>query len=287
MRLFISLLLLTFCSVILIGQESTPEVGENVRIETTNGTIINGKLISMDDEYLLVETEFGESKILRSEVKQLEYNTQATSPDRKNNTYSGSHYLLSQSAFNLKEGQAYYENLYIFLNSVAYGVTDNFTIIGGAEVISLLFSRFPVMYFTPKFSLPFSGGAASLSTTVITIPQEDFASAGFLQGTLTFGDLASNFSIGAGIGYTFENGFEDAIIPVTLSGMTGISDRLSLLTENWIIRSDGSTEAVISLGLRVHSRNKNNSLSVALWRVTEDTGPLLAWPVVSGTIAID
>ncbi len=274
-------------SIVIFGQNTEPKAGEFIRIETTKGTIIQGKLISMDSDYMNLETDFGESKILRSEVKKMEFvNDTTVSGDVKDNVYSGSHYILSQSAFNLKKGQSYYENLYVFLNSFAYGVTDNFTIIGGAEAVSLLFSQFPVMYFTPKFSVPFNGGAFSISTTLVTVPQEDFATAGFLQGTATFGDYKNNFSIGSGIGYSFQDGFSDAIIPVTISGIAGVSDRLSLISENWLLLADGYSEGVLSFGVRIHSRTKQNSLSVALWRLTEDTGPLLAWPVISGTVAI-
>jgi len=260
-------------------------MGQEISIQTKDGNDIIGTMTSIDDEYLYLETQYGQVKVLREQVKAIEQVNLPKSGDRKDNAYSGSHYFLAQSAFNLEEGQFLYENFNILFNSFGYGLTDNFNVYAGFEIISPLFSEFPVTYFTPKFSMPFNKGALSISSTLFIVPFEDYSTFGFLQGALTLGTLKDNFTIGTGIGYSFQDGFEDALIPVTASAMFGITNTLSVITENWILIGDGFTEGVISLGLRVHSK-RNNSLSLGLWRVTEDTGPFLAWPTVSGTIAI-
>lgn len=278
-------ILICLCSI-CFAQNLEFELNKQVELTTKSGSVLRGELIKMDKEAIVVKTDFGESTVLKSEITTLDYLKKEYDSDRTNNSYSASHYLMTQSGFGLKKGESYYENIYIWLNSYTVGVTDNFSLSVGAEIFSLLFSRFPVMFFTPKVSVPFKGGAFSVSTTLVTVPQEDFESAGFLQGAVTFGDYRNNFTVGAGMGYTFSDGFEDRIIPVTLSGMFALSDRLSMVSENWIVSSSGYTEGIISLGLRIHSKSKNNSLNLALWRVTEDMGPLIALPFVSATIAL-
>ena len=48
---------------------------------------------------------------------------------RSNNTY-GSHYFLSFSAIPLKKHTGFYKNTMVSLNTVAYGLTENFAVAG-------------------------------------------------------------------------------------------------------------------------------------------------------------
>lgn len=287
MNRLILLVLLSMLMTSIYSQEIKYDEGQNVELITTQGSRIIGQLLSTTDEYVLIKTEYGESQVLKSEIKSLNY-PETIVTEILDHEYSGSHYFFSPSAFNLKEGQSYYENIGIFLNSYTHGITDNISLTAGGEIASLLFGLgVPVLFFTPKVSLPFNNGAFSVSTTIVTVPEDDFNSAGFLQGALTIGDLKKNFTISAGLGYTFDDGFESAIVPITLSGMLPISEKLSLITENWFVTSNSDTEGIVSLGLRIHSRTKPNFLTVSLWRPTADIGNFVAYPALSGTIAIN
>ena len=52
-------------------------------------------------------------------------------------------YLFAPSAFNLRQVEAYFQNVYFLMNSPNYGVVDHFSI-GGGVIIP------PAVYITPK-----------------------------------------------------------------------------------------------------------------------------------------
>lgn len=285
MKVILSVLLL-LASVCCIGQDSD----QKVKIVTKDGTVLTGTILKSDTDKITLVTSYGEIAVKRDDVVSLDYPDVHIAGDEDDldymDRYSGSHYLFGQSAHGLKQGQLYYENTYLFLNTVTYGVTDNFSIGGGFEAISILFeSNFPFTYLTPKLSFPFKYGAFSVGTTILFSPYDDFDAVGLLSGAVTLGGLRDNFTVGVGLGYTFEDVAED-FYPISISGMKRISDRVSLVTENVIATGDGYTEGFLSAGVRIHGRTSGNFLTLSLWRITEDMGDFLAFPFFSGTIKI-
>lgn len=262
-------------STFLVALLLIPAIGfaqsETASLPTETKITGEEKSESMDKKAALTEAEKEEEEGLTSDE-----------------TYSASHYFVNNSGYGLRKGQAYYENIYVLYNSVSYGVTDNFSISTGLEVGSLLFaSEFPVITVSPKLSFPFKNdsGAFALSSTFLTTSfGSGFTTVGLLQGHLTLGNRFNNVTIGSGFGFSFEDGVADGVLPIQLGAMVRIKDNLSLVTDNNFFTGDGFFEGVYSLGLRVHSKKNNNFLTAGLWRVTEDTGPLIAIPFVSGTV---
>ena len=281
MKVLLSFFLLLI-SVSCFGQD----VNEKVKIVTNDGTVLTGTLSLSDSESVTIKTAYGETKINRSEIVSLDYIDRESDDDSEDDRYSGSHYLFGQSAYGLKKGQAYYENTYLFLNSFTYGVSDNFSIGGGFEVASPLFGgEFPITFITPKLSIPFEGGAFAVTSTVFVFPYDGGFAAGLLSGALTLGNLRSNFTLGVGAGFTFEDGIEDGFVPFSVSGIQRVSEKLSLITENVFVAGDGFTEGIISGGVRIHGEN-GNFLTISLFRPTEDTGFVFALPFFSGTVIL-
>ena len=284
----VTILILMIFSFQGISQEH--EEKSNDRVVTINlldGSIITGSLSKENEETITVNSSYGTTTIERKNIKSLTYTNRGSSDEgRKDDSYGSTHYLLTQSGYTLRKGQSYYENTYLFFNSYTRGYTDNFSLSFGGEAFSLLAGNIPTVFVTPKYSIPFSGGAFSVSTTIFTVPSEDFTSGGFLQGSLTLGDREDNFTIGSGIGYGFSGGFDDGFIPIIISGMTQVSPKISLVSENWFITSFGDFFGILSAGVRIHSRTKNNFLTVGLVRTTEDQGGVFAVPFISGLIAI-
>jgi len=279
-------LLLILFSISSIAQGQDAKEDEKIVITTKSGDIIKGTLKSQDAAQMIIQTSFGEAIVQKSDISNLKINdgTYAT----RSTEHSGSHYLINQSAFGLKKGQSYYENVYLFLNSYTTGITDNFSFTIGADVSPLLFGgQRPGIYLTPKVHFPYDGGAFSVGSTLLSYEIDgESLTLGILQGNLSFGDLDRNLTIGTGFGYTFEDGFEDSVVPIFLSGITRVSDKISLVSENWIAVGDFQTVGILSFGIRIHSQTKSNFLTISLFRPTVDTGPLLAVPFFSGTVAI-
>ena len=63
-----------------------------------------------------------------------------------------SRYLFAPSAFNLKKGEGYYQNTYLFINTFNYGITDNFSMGIGFEFIST-FASLGASDFNPIYFL--------------------------------------------------------------------------------------------------------------------------------------
>lgn len=142
-------------------------------------------------------------------------------------------YFFSPSAFNLKKGEGYYQNTFIVLNSVNYGITDNFSIGGGLELISTLLGQ-PVFFITPKLSFKVSHNLhAGAGAMYINIGGE--GSATLAYGVATLGNTDHNLTGGIGWGIAAGEGSSSPI--GTISGMTRVGRRIALVSENWLIPS--------------------------------------------------
>lgn len=158
-------------------------------------------------------------------------------------------YLFSPSAFNLKKGEAYYQNTYLVINSFNYGVTDNLSIGGGFEFISAL-SGDPIFFINPKYSFGISEkirAGAGVLYAKLPAKNSAFSGMGIGYGILTYGNTDDNITLGAGYGYVEEELADRPIF--TLSGMKRLSRRFGLVTENWIVPTD-SYYGVYSYGMR-------------------------------------
>ncbi|HMG16709.1 MAG TPA: hypothetical protein VK590_14735 [Saprospiraceae bacterium] len=162
-------------------------------------------------------------------------------------------YLFAPSAFNLKKGEGYYQNTYIFLNSFSVGITDNFSFGGGIELYSTFSGNEPIFFLTPKFgfkineNLHIGGGLIFASIPSFGSEYDDRTSVGLIYGISTFGGVDKNFS--TGLGWGFINGDFSTNPFITLSGLIRISRKTAFVTENWIIPSDGYT-GIFSYGIR-------------------------------------
>ena len=168
-------------------------------------------------------------------------------------------YFFAPSAFNLKEGEAYYQNVYVFANSANYGVTDHFSIGGG---IMIPFA----VYITPKVNFKITEKFyAGVGVLTGLIPGPNVVGIGY--GLATYGTNEHNITLGAGYGFFDGESMDRPII--TLNGMTRISKKIALVTENWLLpithydyvyegnhyRTIESTEydVYISYGMRIMS----------------------------------
>ena len=281
------LLLLCLIGFTSIAQSDDPKI---VEIITVDGAVIKGEILEeTTDKVILQSQTLGRIELLRKDIKSLNYtNTEISGIPID---YHGStRYLVSPNGYLLKKGQSYYENIGVFFNSYAVGITDNFNVAVGGEIASLLFGeQFPIIYVSPKFGLPFKNdsGSWSIGTTFFSSPSNDFEGFGFLNTSVTLGNRNSNFSIGTGLGYSFSDGIAEGIIPVLAGGNWRLSKKISLVTDNFIIfSSDGfDTFAVLSAGVKIHF-DSGASFNAALWRPTEGIGDLIALPFVSVTIPL-
>lgn len=154
-------------------------------VETTDGSVIQGRYMGQDELGIRIMTDStGEILIPHNKIRKTTIVDEARF---RNGEYwfenpNATRYLFSPSAFSLKAGESYYQNTYLILNSFHYGITDNFTLGGGFEILSL-FSGSPIFYITPKLTFPISdklrGGGGILHANALnsseTFSSEEFS----------------------------------------------------------------------------------------------------------------
>ncbi|MFM8432081.1 MAG: hypothetical protein ACKOA1_04720, partial [Bacteroidota bacterium] len=155
----------------------------------------------------------------------------------------------------LKRGEGYYQNTYLLLNSVNVGVTDNISIGGGFELISLFSSGSggPIFFLTPKVGFKvtekFHAGGGMYVMSIPDVFNDGRENLGILYGVGTVGNANSNSTLGMGWGFSFEGESSDSPI-ITLSGMHRVSRKTALVTENWFVQSDVGYYGIYSYGVR-------------------------------------
>ena len=138
------------------------------RVETTDGNVLIGTLVSEDDEQIVLDTRaVGQITIARADIERM----QAIDPDRmRDGAYwfenpQSTRYFLAPNAIGLPEGGGYYQNTWIFLNNVNVGVTSNVSIGAGTVPVFLLGASALPFWLLPKVSIsePVQNSRASAS----------------------------------------------------------------------------------------------------------------------------
>lgn len=168
-------------------------------------------------------------------------------------------YFFAPSAINLEKGEGYYQNAYLIFNSFNVGVTNNFSIGGGLEILSLFGSMVsnnafaPIFFLTPKLSFKatdkFHYGMGVFYVNAPRIfSDEERAGAGISYVMGTYGDRNRNLTLGGGLAFAGTSFSSEPIF--TVCGLSRISRRTALVTENWLLGNNGSLNAFYSYGFR-------------------------------------
>jgi hypothetical protein len=224
----------------------------------TDGSAFTGTILSRDSATVVFQT----NSIARMDipVRQMKSLKEIQPPIPGKRTFKLANpfptkYFFTQSAINLQKGEGYYQNTYVFLNSVSYGFTDYFSIGAGVEILSTIGSISsnvfsPTWYIAPKVGFKVSdqlylGGGVTFANIGGFF---DNAKIGIGYGLATFGSTEHNLSIGLTNVFSIDDQGNNTLI--TLAGMTRISERLALVTENYISASNDVGSSIFSYGLR-------------------------------------
>jgi hypothetical protein len=222
-----------------IRKSDSVRLDANVIIETTNGSSYFGRITGKTEVgFILNSTLFDTVEIKFNTIAKITHSNLFLS--KKGGAWfanpNATRYLFAPSAVPLRKGEGYYQNAYLLANSVNVGITRNISV-GGGVVIPLLF------YVTPKISFKAANnlylGAGVLFTQ--SFLNEFDLSAGIGYGLVTLGNHEHNFTVGSGYGMAKMNKeYRNTPMPiVTINGMTRLSKKLSLITENWLIPRGG------------------------------------------------
>ena len=173
------------------------------RIETTNGNEFIGKILSQDQEKLILKTEqLGELTIQKKDVRNIEAINVEQVKDGVLwfDNPQASRYFWAPNGYGIKKGEGYYQNVWILVNQWTFAPSNNFSL-GIGTIPLFFFGGAPTpIWMTAKFSVPLKQdkinlGAGILSGTVLGEEETGF---GIAYGILTFGSRDKNASLGLG-----------------------------------------------------------------------------------------
>ncbi len=162
-------------------------------------------------------------------------------------------YFMGNSGYNLRKGEAFYQNAWLFVNNFDIGVSDRFSF-GIGTVPLFLFGGLGVtpIWVTPRVSIPIESNKVNLGVGGLfgTVLGDEFNNTGFGFGfgNITLGDRNKNLNLG--VGYGFADGEFSERPTFTISGMLRTGKRGYFITENYIISTGFETIALLSLGGR-------------------------------------
>lgn len=246
--------------------QNLPDTTKTLRIETIDGNIFTGYLISEDSLILVISTQtYGKLRIPLNQIKSRHELTQVIKVGDEiwlPNPQS-SRYFWAPNGYGLDAGTSYYQNIWILYNQFSFGVTDNFSIGAGMVPLFLFAGTSTPFWVVPKLSLPVTKDRFNIGTGAFlgTIIGENTGIFGLLYGTTTFGSRDKNISFGMAYGFAQDSWLDVPVI--NISGMVRTGPRGYFVTENYAISAEGEFVLLLSAGGR--SIIRNIGLDYSLW----------------------
>jgi hypothetical protein len=136
----------------------------------------------------------------------------------------------------LRKGEGYFFDTYVFFPGIAWGLTDNFSLMAGMSVVPGVDIGDQLKYLAPRIGFQTSDEmAVSFGALYATVEGD---AAGIAFAVATTGQPDKSFTAGLGLGYTKAEGadFEFGDHPVILlGGNIRLSNSTALVSENWLI----------------------------------------------------
>ena len=234
----------------------TPEPGQERRVRLVDGQVFEGRVVAVSAETIELRLPTGgvvslplasvaevSLPLARPVGSGPAIKIQVRDPNR-------TRYFYSPSAMTLRAGEAYFSQKMLFFSSVGYGLTDNITVLAGAVLPAWLLDEdaFNVIGAIKVGSEVSSDLHLAAGAEALIIPSR--GSVGFLFGSVTAGTADAHATLSAGYPFALATtGGEVGGLLVTVSGNLRVSERLALITENWILVSS-RTGVVSSAGVR-------------------------------------
>ena len=268
--------------------QNVPDSIRTFRIETIDGNIFVGSIVTEDPSVLVLKTEnLGEIKIPQNNIKS---KTELKELKKVGNEFwlpnpQSARYFWAPNGYGLEKGSSYYQNIWIFYNQFSVGLSDNFSVGAGMIPLFLFGGTATPFWIVPKFSIPvienkFNLGTGAFLGTVVGTESGIF---GLLYGTTTFGSRDKNLSLGLAYGFA---GSEWLKVPIfNVSCMIRTGPKGYFVSENYFISAGGETVGIISAGGR--SIIRNLGLDYSLWiPVGSEIDSFVAIPFLGVTVPI-
>lgn len=236
-------------------------------VRLRDGSTLVGQITAISRDSIRLRLGQGEVSLVRTGIAEVR---QVPASQLRNGEYwfENPHYtrlLFSSTAIPLEKGTGYYSNAWLFAHAFAVGVTDRFTLGGGATTIPSIAFTDNLFYLLPKYTIiDRDRTRVALGALLGFFPfendaSEQLTSGGLLYAVGTTGNRESNVSAGVAWGYV--DGEITSTPGVMVGGQGRVSRRVSLISENWFIPVGGRTEGVVSFGFRFLGENLSVDLA--------------------------
>lgn len=212
-----------------------------------DGSITYGRLERQDADSVVIVGLTGRIAFARASVRQVvaaglphtraDGSTEYWLPDPM-----ASRLVFSPTGRSLPKGEGYFADHWVFLGSVAYGITDDITIGGGG----LLSPESKFWFLTPKVRIV-AHDNFNLSAGVFLAGwgSDGPGGIGYLVGTFG-GSPDGNLTVGIGNGFAGSRSAKDQLIMI--GGERRLSKRTAFISENYF--TPGWADALVSYGMR-------------------------------------
>lgn len=209
-----------------------------------DGSVIFARVLELDEERVVFETVGGARlDVERTGIEGVRpARGQAVEGEFWAEDPGGTRLFFTSTGRSLERGESYIGTYVVVLPFAAVGVTDRFTIVGGAPV---LFGELEPFYLGPKLQIIRQPEVQASIGTLAFFFDDEVVGVAYAVGT--FGD--TDEALSAGIGY-FYSGDEVLNEPAfMLGGETRVSRRIKLITENYVLPD--AVGVVLSGGVRI------------------------------------
>lgn len=233
-----------------------PAPGDTIyEVRLGDGSVIYARVVELDEERVVFETASGARlDVERTGIEGIRpARGQTVDGEFRTEDPGATRLFFTSTGRSLERGESYLGTYVVVLPFAAVGITDRFTIVGGAPV---LFGELEPFYLGPKLQILRRPEAqASIGTLAFFFDDEVV---GVAYGVATFG--GTERALSAGIGY-FYSGDEVLHEPAfMLGGESRVSRRIKLLTENYVLPD--AVGVVLSGGIRVIGDRFNTEVGV-------------------------
>ncbi len=221
------------------------------RMELDDGSEFVVRILKARGDSLLVQTRTGLKMYISDKHIKSMHELQGITSGSKFSQSDPNHSRLffGPTARQLKKGNAYFADYYIFFPTVAIGITNSFSLAGGISLIPGASSQ--LLYLAPKLTFELSpkiGIAAGL--LYLAVPG-NISNITLGYAVTTYGSDTQGITIGFGLPLMADVNRT----PLLLVGLEKqIGNRIKLISENWIFTGDETT-ILFSGGLRFFGKS--------------------------------
>ena len=242
---------------------TSASIGRSYSVELRSGNHFIGLLRTISADELEFETkDLGRVRVQRHDLKEMALLTAQQARRGFDDVGNGNRLFFGPTARNLRRGEGYVQNMEVFLLSVNYGFSDNFSM-GAIATIIPEAGADNFFALTPKLSFPVSEKVRAGGGAMILFNRS--GSGGIAYGNATYGGADHNVTAGLGYGFAGYGGFARTPV-IMLGGATRIGRRISLLDETYVLRESSPYHTATLLagiiGLRVAGPRVSGALGM-------------------------